>query len=172
MIADIFVPSDFDTNDIATDATNTFKANTEVFADEAYLTKEYSELTGSSIQMNLVPDPQTPNGEYIGVKQISSPVKKDVKCILSSDRKVSLGQMSFQIVDPVQVCNMTQSQLNDILSIKDDNAFIMYVGDDSIECFVDVLPAEWKVVRTLLDVTPAVKERTVTVVIRFITDVR
>lgn len=156
------VPSDFDTNDIATDATNTFKANTEVFADEAYLTKEYSELTGSSIQMNLVPDPQTPNGEYIGVKQISSPVKKDVKCILSSDRKVSLGQMSFQIVDPVQVCNMTQSQLNDILSIKDDNAFIMYVGDDSIEYFVDVLPAEWKVVRTLLDVTPAVKERTVT----------
>ncbi len=56
--------------------------------------------------------------------------------------------MSFQIVDPVQVCNMTQSQLNSILSIEDDSAYIMYVGDDHIEYFVDVLPAEWKV-RTL-----------------------
>ena len=43
------VPSNFDTNDIATDVTNTFKANTEVFTSEAYLTKEYSELTSSSI---------------------------------------------------------------------------------------------------------------------------
>lgn len=156
------VPSNFDTNDITTDATNTFKANTEVFTSEAYLTKEYSKLTSSSIQMNLVPDPQTPNGEYIGVKQIGSPKTEDVKCILASDRKVSLGKMSFQIVDPVQVCNMTQSQLNSILSIEDDSAYIMYVGDDHIEYFVDVLPAEWKVVRTLLDVTPAVEERTVT----------
>ena len=109
------VPSNFDTNDITTDATNTFKANTEVFTSEAYLTKEYSKLTSSSIQMNLVPDPQTPNGEYIGVKQIGSPKTEDVKCILASDRKVSLGKMSFQIVDPVQVCNMTQSQLNSCL---------------------------------------------------------
>ena len=156
------VPSNFDTNDIATDVTNTFKANTEVFTSEAYLTKEYSELTSSSIKINLVPDPQTPNGEYIGEKQIGSPKTEDVKCILASDRKVSLGKMSFQIVDPVQVCNMTQSQLNSILSIEDDSAYIMYVGDDHIEYFVDVLPAEWKVVRTLLDVTPAVEERTVT----------
>ena len=65
--------------------------------------------------------------------------------------------MSFQIVDPVQVCNMTQSQLNSILSIEDDSAYIMYVGDDHIEYFVDVLPAEWKVVRTLLDVTRQLK---------------
>lgn len=42
------VPSNFDTNDITTDATNTFKANTEVFTSEAYLTKEYSKLTSSS----------------------------------------------------------------------------------------------------------------------------
>ncbi len=66
MIASSIVPSNFDTNDIATDVTNTFKANTEVFTSEAYLTKEYSELTSSSIKINLVPDPQTPNGEYIG----------------------------------------------------------------------------------------------------------
>ncbi len=66
---------------------------------------------------------------------------------------------------------MTQSQLNSILSIEDDSAYIMYVGDDHIEYFVDVLPAEWKVVRTLLDVTPAVERRSLLCTL-FIIDAR
>lgn len=170
--SNFLVPSNFETNDPETDATKIFSQNTAVFpkddiAGTNYLgfgtEADFSKIdtANGTIRMNLYPEASTPLSDYIGESPYSYMEGKGVKCVKAAERRVSLGRMSFQITNPVQVCNMTPTQLNSILSCAADDAFIIYVASDGVEGFVDVIETDWQVNRTLSEVRPTVNERTV-----------
>ncbi len=164
------VPSNYKTNEPATDASETFDQNTAVFNKTTdvdgnvvtnYLSFLDSEISGSEMLLNLVPDESTPTSEYIGEKTLGggSTVEKTLKCVKAEGRSVSWGRISFQIVDPLQVCNMDAAALQNILKVSEAN--LIYIKDDRIEYFDANLPTDWKVNRTLDSVEPTVKQRTV-----------
>lgn len=165
------VPSDYETNEPTTDASRTFDQNTAVFNkttdDDGNIITNYlsflgSEMSSSDMLLNLVPDPSTPTSEYIGEKTLGAgtSVENTVKCVKAEGRTVSWGRISFQIVDPLQVCNMDTAALQNILKVTAAN--LIYIKDsDKIEYFDENLPTDWKVNRTLDSVEPTVKQRTV-----------
>ena len=172
--ANYLVPSNYTTNDPITSAASSsvlpiFNQNRDVFpivtdeyGDERnYLNSYFGEITSDTINLDLNPDPEIPNSEYIYEKAFSYPEEKTLKCIKADGRNVLLGTLSFEIVNPMAVSKMDENQLKQILSVPNDGN-IIYVGDDLIEHFTGTLTPEWKVTRTLLEAEPAVKERTVT----------
>ena len=164
-----------------------FKRNRDVFpilhddsGETDCLVYDCASFTNDTINLIIAPSPDSPLSTYIGEVELGSPYQEKVKCIQavkykeqddpsappeidnSVDVGVSLGEISFRIMDPAAFANITEDKLRSILSPVSDEFSIIYIAGDHYEYFYDdTVPVTWNVDKRLIDVQPAVAEKTV-----------
>lgn len=189
--SDIIVPSNHVTNDKLENTSRLedqemFEQNKDVFPigyDEEGQIKNFLGFDGSAINMGdefftevdndrslitmtLFPSPDIPESEYI-ITETSEGFDGGVdrKVVKADERRVSLGRISFQVVDPQKLCS-ADVDLSEVLYMSEDliadGPYIMYIDSGSSLNFNEVADYEWKVENTLLEVIPAVESRVVT----------
>lgn len=126
---------------------------------QAIVTKIFHHKTDmyddGSFYVQVFPD------KYIGDKYVGYPVEDPVKVIKAGSEGVSLGTISFNIVDPIGLSEMDSEALLKILSLDSTIAYIMYVDDDGEAEFLEGIDYEWKVDKILFDVEPTIAESSV-----------
>ncbi len=182
----IIIPSNHNTNAALRDTQpledqEMFDQNTAVFPigyDEEGQTKNYLGFNDSAINpegslftevidneskltMALFPSPDIPASEYITTETSVGSVER--KVVNAAERRVSLGRISFQVVDPQALCS-SDTDLSKVLYMSEntDGPYIMYIDSEGILQFNEIADYEWNVENTLLEVVPAVESRAVT----------
>ncbi|MGN0108349.1 MAG: hypothetical protein ACI4A5_11730 [Hominilimicola sp.] len=160
------VPSDYNTNEATEDFSAFYVQNTDNFPVGS-LSTVASDITGSNgtFTMVVMPDSQTAEenlGANIGFVSDYEGAENRYRYIAADDVSggLDLGMLSFQIVDPAGISQMTDEQLKNIFSVVDDSMRISYYDTENKFC-TETIEYEWNIETTLIDVQPVKNELSV-----------
>ncbi len=153
------VPSNYETNE-ATDDFNSFYMQNTVNFPEGALNTVTSEISGEDgiVSMIVKPDTRLPledAGDNIGFTPDYEGTEDRYKCILANEVSggLDLGKLSFQIVDPAGVSQMTPAELKQIFYVVDDSVEILYYDEENT-FQTAIIEYDWNIEITLIDVNP------------------
>lgn len=156
------------------DSTPVFKQNTAVIPDGFLTSNEWLSFIDTSSHMmyltvGLNQEITDVSGhEYLAAKtrwEGGKPAETHI-AVDAVDRTLSLGKLSFKIVDTTQVFGMDSASLQNILKLYPDTnsgAELSYIDvtDGQYKQVNNSVPTTWEVERTLLSAEPKIEETTV-----------
>lgn len=155
------VPSDYSTNDEATDLSTIYMQNTTDFPADG-LTTETEQYDGS-FYMSIAPNKAVLNkDEDNGAIKFFDDYEEEGTSyfyMAAADYTdgLDLGELSFQVVKPAEVSQMTEEELKNIFSVEENSAVVYYYDNENRYC-QQKISYEWNVEATVIDAQPAASD--------------
>lgn len=159
------VPSDYETNLETEDFSRFYKQNTDNFPENSL---QYNLLSDINKDANTASMTVAPNngevelGNNIKVTQDNEGL--DYRYIAANDVTggLDIGKLSFKIIDPAGLSQMTKEELKNIFSITENGIRLIYYDNENKFYETDeYVEYDWDIETTLIDVKPVKSEVTV-----------